>query len=49
MIGRRLPLAVIFGHTDEPPVYNFEHEYAFDLASGRFEKTMKKASPASTR
>jgi hypothetical protein len=30
----------VSGHTDEPPIYSFEHEYVFDLASGRFEKAM---------
>jgi hypothetical protein len=31
----------IVGHTDEPPVYSFEHEYVFDLTFGKFE-TVKK-------
>jgi hypothetical protein len=32
----------ISGHTDEPPVYNFEHEFVFDLMSGKFEKATEK-------
>src|SRR5207244_8526409 len=32
----------ISGHTDEAPVYGFEHEYIFDLASGRFQEVKKK-------
>jgi len=37
----------VSGHTDEPPVYSFEHEYVFDLKSGRFEKAIKEKSDKS--
>jgi hypothetical protein len=33
----------VFGHSDEAHSHSFQHEYVFDLRSGRFEKVSSKA------
>jgi hypothetical protein len=38
--GHRLRFKVS-GHTDEAPVYSFEHDYVFNLKKGSFEKVIK--------
>src|SRR5438876_109805 len=32
----------VFGHTDESPVYGFEHRYIFDLSTGQLARRKKK-------
>jgi hypothetical protein len=39
--GQRIQVKVS-GHTDEAPVYLFEHKYIFDVGSGRLERIGKK-------
>jgi hypothetical protein len=35
----------ISGHTDDPPIHNFEHNYIFNVATGTFEIATDRLSP----
>jgi len=38
----------VFGHTDESPVYGFEHHYIFDLTTGQLARRKKKPDQPAT-